>query len=282
MQGDTGKITISDTTTIHRDSSVANNQPVVNNQAAPAKPSAPPSSASKKNTAAGTQNNSTAHNGTTGLHWQFGLQWKSAVPLYGTKYYFTGTNTRSEPYNVLIPGIWFSTISGGKHELMLMVKPAEWYYYNNKQVGIDSGYRMGRLGRARVYRHITLVKTGNLYAGLQYNYHINDHWIAGAGIEYHFMGKNLVYQQTYATDTFGLVSDSLYNAKISDTIAGKFFRSSFITAKAEVAYSFGSIDLGATLLMPLTTPLTGKSTNKSRPLNVQIFVRWKIKRSENE
>jgi len=277
-QSDTGKTTVFDTTTIHRDS-VINSQPAITEKA----PTPAPTPAKKNTGAARTQNNSTGNNdGAADLHWQFGLQWKSAVPLYGTKYYFTGTNASSQPYNVLIPGAWVSALFNGKHEIMLLVKPAEWYDYNKKLIGIDSTYETTNRGRVRVLRNTRLVKTGNLYTGLQYNYHINEHLIAGAGIGYYFMGKHLVYRQTFRADSFGKEWDSVYNAKSSDTIAGKYLASSFITGKVEIAYSFGSFNVGATVLMPLTKPLTDKSTNKSHPLNVQIFIRWKIKRAEDE
>jgi len=280
---DTGKTTIRDTTISHDTTTISkDSKPVV-----PAKvssqsktsdiPGITTATAAKKNTAAiRSKNNSTGGNGTGWWWWQFGLQWKSAVPLYGGKYYFTGANASSQPYNVLIPCVWLSALFGDKHELMLLVKPAEWYDYNKKVVGVDSVY----LGGLRLVKYTTLVKTSNLYASLQYNYHINERWTVGAGIGYHFSGKDLVYQQTFATDTFGIVSDTLYDGKSGGSIAGKYLASSFITGKAEVAYNFGSLSVGATLLMPLTKPLTDKSMNKSHPLNVQIFVRWKFRREE--
>jgi len=280
---DTGKTTIRDTTihdtTTNRN---ANDQPVV-----PAKVSGhsktsdiqgtPTAADAKKNTdPIRSRKNNGGNNGTGWWWWQFGLQWKSAIPLYGTKYYFTGANGGSQPYNVLIPGVWLSALFGDKHELMLLVKPAEWYDYNKKVVGIDSAY----LGGLRLVNYTTLVKTSNLYASLQYNYRINERWTVGAGIGYHFSGKDLVYQQTFATDTFLTISDTLYGAKSGNTIAGKYLASSFITGKAEVSYSFGLLSVGTTFLMPLTKPLTDKSMNKSHPLNVQIFVRWKFRREE--
>lgn len=221
----------------------------------------------------------------TAWSWQYGLQWKAAVPLNGSKYYFTGTNTRSEPYNLLIPGIWLSTTINSRHEFMLLVKPAEWYFYNNKVFRKDTGQIVDHsdsiikiLTRRKT---TTLIKTGGWYGSLQYNYHINNNWLVGAGIGYHLRVGALAYQQTYKNLSDTLLTDSLYSMQKNEE-SNKYLASSFITGKLEVTYHFNAMDAGATLLMPLTNAFTDKSLNKSRPLNVQLFVRWRIKHDEEE
>jgi hypothetical protein len=221
----------------------------------------------------------------TAWNWQYGLQWKANIPLYGSKYYFTGTNTRSEPYNLLIPGIWLSTTVNNRHELMLLVKPAEWYFYNNKvfrkdtsQV-IDNSDSTPKTIRSR--KTTSLIKTGGWYGSLQYNYHINEHWLIGAGIGYHLRVRGLAYQKAFRNLSDTLVTDSLYSME-KGAETDKYLSSSFITGKLEVAYHFNALDVGTNLLMPLTDAFTDKSLNKSRPLNVQLFVRWRIKRNEEE
>jgi hypothetical protein len=221
----------------------------------------------------------------TAWSWQYGLQWKATIPLNGSKYYFTGTNNRSEPYNLLIPGIWLSTTVNNTHELMLLVKPAEWYFYDKKNYRkdttelIDHSDSIIKIVTRR--KTGTLIKTGGWYGSLQYNYHINENWLVGAGIGYHLRVGALAYQQTYKNLSDTLVSDSSYSMqKNSDT--DKYLASSFITGKLELAYHFKALDIGATVLLPLTDPFADKSLNKSRPLNVQLFVRWRIKRNEDE
>ena len=221
----------------------------------------------------------------TAWSWQYGLQWKSAIPLTGSKYYFTGTNTRSEPYNLLIPGIWLSTTVNSKHELMLLVKPAEWYYYNDKVFRKDTSQLVDHsdsiIKIINSRKTTRLIKTGGWYGSLQYNYHLNENWLIGAGIGYHLRMRGLAYQQAYKNLSDTLVTDSLYSMEKGDS-TNKYLASSFITGKLEIAYRFRAWDVGATLLMPLTNPFTDKSLNKSRPLNVQLFVRWRIKGNEEE
>jgi hypothetical protein len=221
----------------------------------------------------------------TAWNWQYGLQWKATIPLTGSKYYFTGTNTRSEPYNLLIPGIWLSTTVNNRHELMLLVKPAEWYFYNNKVYRKDTSQVVDHsdtIPKTITSRNTTrLIKTGGWYGSLQYNYHLNEHWLIGAGIGYHLRVRGLAYQQAFKNLSDTLVTDSLYSMEKGEA-TDKYLPSSFITGKFEVAYHFNALDIGATLLMPLTNTFTDKSLNKSRPLNIQLFVRWRLKRSEEE
>lgn len=213
--------------------------------------------------------------------WQFGPQWKATIPLYGTQYYFTGTNTRNETFNLLIPGIWVSAMANDKHEIMLLVKPAEWYFYNKDPFRIDSGFVIRNFDSIPVRNYTRLIKTGSWYGSLQYNYHINEKWVVGAGIGFHLRSGALACQQSYKRFADSLVTGSLYNINNSkDSI--KYLASSFISGKIELAYRLRSFDAGATLLMPLTNAFTGKSLNKSRPLNAQLFIRWRINRRNEE
>jgi hypothetical protein len=224
----------------------------------------------------------------TDWSWQFGLHWKGALPLYETKYYFTGTDTRSQVYNPLIPGAWVSLTANDRHEVMLLIKPAEWYYYNKKDFRTDSGYvlqlRPDSIIHFDTIRNIKgdrLLKTSSWYGSLQYNFHFSENFMMGAGIGYHLNVQGLVYRQNKQLTNGELLSDTLYNMK-NDTAGSKYLASSFITGKLEMAYRFKALDVGATLLMPLTDPFRDKSLNKSRPLNVQLFVRWRIKRNDDE
>jgi hypothetical protein len=220
-----------------------------------------------------------AENDKTGWRWQYGLHWKEAMPLYGTGNYFTGPNNRSQPYNLLVPGAWVSATINNKHELLLLVKPAEWYLYNKKIFDSTRGFKTIGFDTVRVRRSNTLLKTGGIYAGLQYNYHLNDNWMVGAGIGLQWRSSALISQQTTRlidTGHSASIPDTLFSLANNDSLASRFLKPAIITARFEIAYSFGAIDLGATLIMPVTSPFTGNSRNKSRPLNAQVFVRWRI------
>jgi hypothetical protein len=240
-------------------------------------PAAPPKKASANTDNAQNKRIASTNDENSGLTWQYGLQWKAGIPLYGFKNYFTGPDNRSQPYNLLIPGAWVSAMFNNKHEVLLVAKPAEWYLFDRNKVfrnwvGFDT---------ALTLLSTRLVKTGNVYAGLQYNFHLNEHWIVGAGVGYYLRGRGLVYQkEAYAAGNKAL-PDTMYSVK-SDSIASKYLKTSIITGNFEVAYHFGAVDLGTTVQMPLTNPFTSQSKDNSRPLNLQLFVRWRIKRSEQE
>lgn len=217
--------------------------------------------------------------------WQYGLQWKATLPFNGSKNYFTGTNTRSEPYNLLIPGIWLSTTVNYRHELMLLVKPAEWYRYDKNVYrrdttrSIDNSDSVPKIVTRR--KAASIIKTGGWYGSLQYNYHINENWMVGAGVGYHLRAGALANQQTFRNLSDSLFAESLYSME-NGAETDKYLTSSFITGKVEAAYHFSAWDVGATLLMPLTNTFADNSLNKSRPMNVQLFVRWRIKSDTDE
>lgn len=221
----------------------------------------------------------------TAWSWQYGLQWKATLPFNGGKNYFTGTNTRSEPYNLLIPGIWLSTTVNYRHELMLQVKPAEWYFYDKNVYRRDTTRSIDNSDSAPKIiirrKTTTLIKTGGWYGSLQYNYHINENWMVGAGVGYHLRAGALANQQTFKNLSDSLFAESLYSME-KGAETDKYLTSSFFTGKVEAAYRFNAWDVGATLLMPLTDAFADNSLNKSRPMNVQLFVRWRIKRDTDE
>ncbi|MBO9202987.1 MULTISPECIES: hypothetical protein [Niastella] len=222
-------------------------------------------------------------------HWQYGLHWKAAVPINGFDYYFTGPNNRSQPYNLLIPGIWLSR-HNEHHEILLLVKPAEWTSYNNNVIKVDSTVKrvaVDSVTSVNVWtRHTTsFIKSGGIYAGLQYNLHINESFVIGAGIGYQTLGQTLALKQSkLAVDTAKNktpIPDTLFTVK-GDSLTKRYLNSSLIMAKFEVAYKLGPFDLGAAVVVPFTSAFTSNSKEQKRPLNVQLFVRWRLKRTEEE
>jgi len=220
-------------------------------------------------------------------HWQFGLHWKLAIPVTGGSYYFTGPDNRSQPYNPLIPGIWLSR-RNEQHEVLMLVKPAEWAVYGNNAIRADSSIRKYGADTLQVNVAVLMttsfIKSGGLYAGLQYNYHLNENFVIGAGIGYQTLGQTLALQQTKRiidTGTYGKsFPDTLFSTKGS-SLTSTYLRSSLILAKFEAACKLGSVDLGTAVLLPLTSAFTSESREHGKPLNVQIFVRWRLKRKED-
>ncbi|AEW00364.1 hypothetical protein A4D02_23850 [Niastella koreensis] len=219
-------------------------------------------------------------------NWQFGLHWKAALPINGSSYYFTGPNNSSQLYNPLIPGIWLSW-HHDPHEFLLLVKPAEWTVYGNNVVKADTSIRKygtdSLPSLIPLRRTTSFIKSGGIYAGLQYNYHLNENFTIDAGIGYQTLGQTLVQLQTkriYDTGVNGqFFPDTLFTAK-GDSLTSKYLKSSLILAKFEVAYKLGSVDLGAAVLLPLTPAFTSQSRDQKKPLSYQIFIRWRLKREE--
>jgi hypothetical protein len=251
--------------------------------------SAPVSKKEEREIARSNRHSGYANYGQSGgsWHWQFGLHWKVAIPLKGGGYYFTGPNSRSQPYNPFIPGIWLSR-HNDQDEILLLVKPAEWTVYGDNLIKADSSIRKFGSDSFPSYVPIrkttSFIKSGGIYAGLQYNYHLNESFVIGAGIGYQTLGQTLMLQQTKRivdTGTYGkTIPDTLFTKK-GDSLTNRSLRSSLILAKFEVAYKLGTVDLGVAVLLPLTSPFTSQSKAQGKPLNVQLFVRWRLKREED-
>ncbi|OQP42805.1 hypothetical protein A4H97_11635 [Niastella yeongjuensis] len=220
-------------------------------------------------------------------HWQYGLHWKGTVPLNGDGHYFTGPNNRSQPYNLLIPGIWLSR-HNEHHEVLLLVKPAEWTSYNNNVIKVDSTVKqvaVDSVTSVNVWtRHTSsFIKSGGIYFGLQYNLHINENFVIGAGIGYQTLGQTLVQRQSkLAVDTARnkvAIPDTMYSVK-NDSLTNRYLNSHLIMAKFEAAYKLGPLDLGAAIVVPFGSAFTSQSKEQKRSLNLQLFVRWRLKREE--
>jgi len=208
------------------------------------------------------------------LDLQYGLQWNLNVPVYGSANYFIGTNGNSQAYNALIPGVWVSkTIGNDKHEILLSFKPEQQYFTGNKIVAISTGPTSAQ-DSTQIQKNTSVVKTKGIYAGLQYNYHLNSKWTIGAGINFHWQSASLANTRTTGLFSGSFLSDSSYTIKHSSA-EWKYVKSSFVTGKLEAAYKIGKVDIGGALYVPINQNLVAFSN--SRPVNLHVFVRWRMK-----
>jgi len=205
----------------------------------------------------------------------YGLQWNLNILSYGFTQYFTGTNGNNQFYNFLIPGLWASKRMGNtNNELLLQLKPAQQYFTANGIVAssIDS---LSSRDSSLVQRNSSLIKTNSWYVGLQYNYQINDKWVFGGGLNFNWQTAGLVSLRTTRLSNGALVSDSLYEIKKSSA-AWQYVKSTFLSARIEIAYHFKKFQLGGSLIVPVTNVLSA-SLNNPRPLNGHVFLRWSVK-----
>ena len=219
------------------------------------------------------QKTSLKNNGAQNFH--YGLQWNLNILSYGFAQYFTGTNGNNQFYNFLIPGLWASKqIGKTNNELLLLLKPSQQYITANGIVAssIDS---LSPRDSSRVQKNSSLIKTNSWYVGLQYNYQINDKWVIGGGLNLNWQTAGLITVRTTRVSNGALVSDSLYEIKKSSA-GWQYVKSTFLSARIEIAYHFKKFQLGGSLIVPVTNVLSAP-INNPRPLNGHVFLRWSVK-----
>ena len=208
-----------------------------------------------------------------GNNLHFGLQWNITLPLQGTNNYFTGTNGKSQPYYLLIPGVWVSRFFNREQEIMLQTTPTHQYFTGNKT--LDTSIVGGLPGDlSGVIISTNLSKTISVATGLQYNYYINAKWEIGAGIFYNWQYNALLNKQVINRFDGSVISDSLYGI-VRSSADWQYLSSSFITAKLEFAYRFNKFQAGCSVLVPFSS-LSSNKDNSIRPINGQLFFRWRI------
>ena len=212
----------------------------------------------------------------TGIHphIHFGPEWYITLPLQGTHHYFTGTNGKPEPYNLLIPALWINNVFKGNHEIMIQLAPARQYFAGNNTLVSVTGPGSSA-DTTLVKRNTDLIKTGGMEAGLQYSYYLTPNLCVGAGISYYWQRKVLINRQTSRLSDGRVLSDSLYSVR-KTSADGLYFNSSIWLGKMEMRYMFKKLHAGITVFIPITS-LTALPRKNIRPVNGQLFLRWVIK-----
>jgi hypothetical protein len=203
----------------------------------------------------------------------YGLQWNVAIPLQGFKNYFSGTTGSSQPYAILLPDLWISKQMGGKQELLLSMHLSNIYATGDKQIASFKG-AMSINDTTTVTQRVAVLKTSGFTAGLQYNFHLNNKWSIGAGIDYHLINRALIKVTTTGYYTGSVMSDVTDVAKKGGA-SWLYFNNSFLTSKFELSYYWGRIRSGAALYVPVSD-MSSVSGNSIRPVNGQLFLRWRL------
>lgn len=203
-----------------------------------------------------------------------GLQWTVPFPFHGFKYYFVDTDERKIPYHLLIPGVWVSKFFTKKSELMLSATLSQEYFAGNKVLyTFFSGRSQTNTDLNK--KTISLSKTSNIVAGMQYNFHISNRWAVGLGINYNRVNNALLVNEDIAMSNDSVTSSSVYAIKRSSD-QWSYLRPSFFSGKLEAAYKFKRFNAGCSIVAPLSNILSPVTEISVRTVNGQLFLRWKI------
>ena len=205
----------------------------------------------------------------------YGLQWNIAIPLQGTKNYFTGTNGSSQPYVALLPDLWLSKQIGKKQEILLTLHLSNLYAAGEKQLTAAKG-ALSIIDTTTVIKSISLIKSSGFTAGLQYNFNFSKHWGIGTGINYNLLNRALIKEKTTGFYTGTVLSEfTMVAAKNGSNWL--YLNSSFFTGKIELSYYLGKIKIGSALFVPLSN-ISSVPGNNIKPVNGQLFLRWRLKK----
>ena len=205
----------------------------------------------------------------------YGLQWNLHIPVYGFKDYFTGANGDNQFYNLFIPGVWASkTFGSNSNELLLVVMPVQ-QFFTGKKVAAVYTEPASTLDTTTVQRKTIVIKTSGIYAGLEYNYHLNDTWAVGGGFNLHWQSGALANSQAVRLSDGVFLPDSLFSVK-ANSPQGQYIKPLFINARLGVSFIMKNIVVGGSIVAPLTS-IFALPVAAARPLNGILFLRWSVK-----
>jgi|GEM_PF-6737925 len=206
-----------------------------------------------------------------------GLSWEAYGYSNNLKKSFKYFKYNEGVLKSLIPGIWISRKISSKNEILLTVDPVSDYITNNNhfytsQGSIDS--LINQPDSSATVNKMFLHKIRNSKITVQSNWHLNNNWMLGAGVEYSKFHRALIETRPPST----MLHDSITFTAFPHG-STTFLRSGLWSAKAEIAYKFRSLSVGTSIHIPLHS--LGKHTN-IKPVNGQFFIRWEIVSSKEK
>ena len=209
--------------------------------------------------------------GVTSFH--TGLLWNIPVPWQGFNSYFTWTNGHSQPYNLLIPGVWASLVFNDKSDLMVQFRPAQ-QFFTGQPILSDSTERTSVRDSSFSKKTRRLIKTQGAYIALQYDYYVLQKLHVGLGLEYNWVGSALINYNKSKKINGALVYDSTTSISKSNP-DWQYLKPSFVAAKMEIAYSIKRIEAGLVFILPLSD-ISSVAMDRVHLLNSLAFLRWTI------
>ena len=121
---------------------------------------------------------------------------------------------------------------------------------------------------------LRLIKIQGAYIALQYDYYVMDKLHVGLGLDYHWTSSALINNKKTVISNGLLLYDSTVGISKSNP-DWQYIKPSFVSARAEIAYSIKSVQVGLVFILPLSD-ISSVAINRFRLLNSEAFFRWSI------
>lgn len=203
-----------------------------------------------------------------------GLQWNFQVPVYSADSYFKGPAATSQPYAVLLPGVWL-TVMQDQHILRAELNP----FYSNllppRSFGTFTTYSNAPDTIVIATETRTLRKTFGIHLSADYNYNISGNWWAGGGIHASWVRKGVASangtEERRSISNGGVATNSINRAyTLSKTDLDNFARFQ-IGINAETNYITKKMETGLRIGLPITP--VAKHNGQKNSIRTEVIFR---------
>lgn len=211
-------------------------------------------------------NNNNEEKKDSGILWQAGIWVKAQLPFSSAQHYFAGPNASSQPWRILLPGVWISAQTG-KHLFEAEANPFAQTVYNPKPFAVNTVLVNGQIPATETKR---LNKMFGISLSAGYSYNIGGAWWVGGRLQSTLLTKGV--GNITVADGNTIYSNRFTVIKNSDTTS---FQKFHVRLDAEAMYKANRWAAGARAGVYFS-PSPIKYSNAKNPLETEIFFRWQL------
>lgn len=212
----------------------------------------------------------------------YGLEWSLPLP-FNNNALFVEADAKKYPLTVLIPALWFSGSLSNRSSLYFTANPFAQYLLSRQSALQKDNYSLSAVSASNINQPRDVVNLAQVFSvykvrgfdvGLQYAYQLSQSFSVSCGIA-STLTTSAVFNERIVRNATDVVKDSLYGVVKADK-AWAHMKAAFATGRLSMFYSFNKFEAGAMLSKPFSS-VYKSDLEENLPLNVQVFLRWKIK-----
>jgi len=201
--------------------------------------------------------------------WQAGLWWKAQVPFNGAKHYADGPNGKSQPYRLLIPGVWIA-MQDGKDMLDAELNVFATTVYRPQ---LFLGYLTipNPNEPVSVYEEYKLTKTFGVSLAMGYSRHIGGNWWGGGNLQL----TGLTAAANTIDSTISGINNTYYRSgggRVKEGLWGDFNKLQ-VRLGGQLLYKTNHWQAGVRTGVHFMSPVS-KYNTVHNPLETELFFRW--------